>query len=465
MEDLFLFVWGPETFHGAKTGWFLGPGHPKQISAEKKKLRLLLIFTHLVQSSSLQEERVMAAVHSCICLLLVWIVADTNGKSPDVQVTCAFSEDCVLPCVFDAVGDEIIHWFRQNVLIHSYIQGSGRLDQPDENYNGRTSLFTEMISSGNASLYIPKCGPQDRGKYRCLVTSGRNTTERFITVMVKAPIHSVRLETTRLSGFEEVKCSSQDVYPAPRVNLFTEPAVLPDSLQPFTRKTANKQGLYSVESKLKKLKDLTYICLVQSFYRSQTWRASLQEKEIYSVEGQDFIIPCVAPWNLQSFTLTWSFTKDHKSITIFTYDSLTQQSSSIWKEKVRLVATRGQGGDGSLQLHNPSLEHTGTYTCILSSHQTKHEIHTKVNFTPETAEKQQGESSPQWWIPTAAITGFAVTAVAAIIGIIKCKAGCTKSNKTHVEDTEMQPIRVTVVNSGAASEDTCLTEEIDNRPT
>ncbi|KAI2648938.1 HERV-H LTR-associating protein 2 [Labeo rohita] len=408
----------------------------------------------------------------------------------DVQVTCTFSEACVLPCSFDATGDEIIHWFRQNVPIHIYVKGSGRLDQPDESYNGRTSLFTEMISSGNASLYIPKCGPQDRGKYRCLVTSSRKTTEHFIIVKVEAPIQSVSLETTRLSGFEEVICSSRDVYPAPRVNLFTDPAVLPDSLQPFTRKTADEQGLYSVESKLKKLKDLTYICLVQSFYKSQTWRASLQEKEMYSVEGQDFIIPCVAPWNLQNFTLTWSFTKEHRSSTIYTYDSLTKQSSNVWKENVRLVTPRGQGGDGSLQLHNPlSLEHTGTYTCILSAHQTKYEVHTRVNVTQTNhevhmtvnisqakheahmrvnttlkPEKQQVQISTKWWIPTTAITGF-VTAVAAIIGIIKCKAGCSKSSKPHAKATEMQPIRVTVANSGAASEDTCLTEEIDNRPT
>uniref|UniRef100_A0A8C1MR15 HERV-H LTR-associating 2b, tandem duplicate 1 n=1 Tax=Cyprinus carpio TaxID=7962 RepID=A0A8C1MR15_CYPCA len=426
----------------------------------------------------------------------------------DVQLTCTFSEDCVLPCVFEAAGDEIIYWFRQNVPIQSYIQGSGRLDQADQHYNSRTSLFTELIPSGNASLHIQKCGPQDRGKYRCLVTSSRETTEHFIIVKVEAPIQSVSLETTRLSGFEEVICSSRDVYPAPRVNLFTEPASLPDSLQPLTRKTADKQGLYSVESKLKKLKDLTYICLVQSFYRSQSWRASLQQKEIFGVEGQDFIIPCVAPWNLQNFTLTWSFTKEHKSSTIYTYDSLTQQSSSVWK-KVRLVTPRGRGGDGSLQLHNPlSLEHTGTYTCILSAHQTKHEVHTRVNITQSKhevhtrvnitlkPEKQQSESSPQWWIPAAVITGIAGTAVAAIIGIIKFKgmdyhncmhafiniwniylsylcnnciffkpAGCTKSSKTHAEATEMQPIRVTVSNSRAASEDTCLTEEIANRPT
>uniref|UniRef100_A0A9J8B8C2 Ig-like domain-containing protein n=1 Tax=Cyprinus carpio carpio TaxID=630221 RepID=A0A9J8B8C2_CYPCA len=237
-----------------------------------------------------------------------------------------------------------------------------------------TSLFTELIPSGNASLHI-----QNNHDLKMITTP--QTTKTTNNSVIPAPIQSVSLETTRLSGFEEVICSSRDVYPAPRVNLFTEPASLPDSLQPLTRKMADKQGLYSVESKLKKLKGLTYICLVQSFYRSQSWRASLQQKEIFGVEGQDFIIPCVAPWNLQNFTLTWSFTKEHKSSTIYTYDSLTQQSSSVWK-KVRLVTPRGRGGDGSLQLHNPlSLEHTGTYTCILSAHQTKHEVHTRVNIT------------------------------------------------------------------------------------
>ncbi len=98
--------------------------------------------------------------------------------------------------------------------------------------------------------------------------------------------------------------------------------------------------------------------------------------------------PCVAPWKLQNFTLTWSFTKEHKSSTIYTYDSLTQRSSSVWKEKVRLVTPRGRGGDGSLQLHKPlSLEHTGTTpaSSLLTDKnevsyggnitQTEHEVH------------------------------------------------------------------------------------------
>ncbi|XP_051537874.1 uncharacterized protein hhla2b.1 isoform X2 [Myxocyprinus asiaticus] len=281
-----------------------------------------------------------------------------------------------------------------------------------------------------------------------------------------ATIKSVTLETTRLSGYEEVKCSTRDVYPAPRVTLFTEPDVLPDALQPSTRKVADTQGLYLVESKLRKLKDrddLTYICLVQSFYRSQIWRSSLQEKEIYSVEGQDLIIPCEAPWNLQNFTLTWSFIKEHKSSTIFTYDSFTQLSSSVWEEKLQLSSH--SDGDGSLQLRSPlRLENTGTYNCILSAFQTKHEVHTKLNIIPMTA-KRLPKSSPQWWILAAVITGLVVAAVAAVIGYVKCKVSLPQSSRTHAEATEMQPSIVTIINRGAPSEESCLTEETSNRNT
>ncbi len=84
----------------------------------------------------------------------------------------------------------MIYWFRQNVPIQSYIPGSGRLDQADQQYNSRTTLFTEMIPSGNASLHIQKCGPQDRGKYRCLVTSIRENTELFIIVKVEGELRS-----------------------------------------------------------------------------------------------------------------------------------------------------------------------------------------------------------------------------------------------------------------------------------
>uniref|UniRef100_A0A8C2EWK4 Uncharacterized protein n=1 Tax=Cyprinus carpio TaxID=7962 RepID=A0A8C2EWK4_CYPCA len=168
-------------------------------------------------------------------------------KLCDTHVTCIYSEECMLPCTSTHL--DIIHWYLDKKTVHSFYHSKDQLGHQHKDYKGRTSLLSESeIKNGNKKI------------------------KRSLTAQRKLCCF----------GDSPVICSSRDVYPAPRVNLFTEPASLPDSLQPLTRKTADKQGLYSVESKLKKLKDLTYICLVQSFYRSQSWRASLQQKGLIS---------------------------------------------------------------------------------------------------------------------------------------------------------------------------------------
>lgn len=95
-----------------------------------------------------------------------------------------------------------------------------------------------------------------------------------------APIRGLFLELSRLSGYEEMKCSVHDVFPAPRVTWTTEPPTFED-LRPVTRMQADKTGLYSVDSRLKRLKgrpDLIYICKVTSAYGGPAWTASLIER-------------------------------------------------------------------------------------------------------------------------------------------------------------------------------------------
>lgn len=92
-------------------------------------------------------------------------------------------------------------------------------------------------------------------------------------------MHSLTLETTRLSGYEEVLCSTRNVYPAPHLSWSTQPTLPQDALKHTTHKRATK-GLFTLESKLRKLKDrpnLTYICTVSAAYGAQTWKASLSE--------------------------------------------------------------------------------------------------------------------------------------------------------------------------------------------
>lgn len=85
---------------------------------------------------------------------------------------------------------------------------------------------------------------------------------------------------SRMSGYEEMICSINNVYPAPRVIWETEPSTFED-LRPMTRMHVNKQGLYVVNSRLKLLKgppNLIYICKVTSSYGGPTWTSSLRER-------------------------------------------------------------------------------------------------------------------------------------------------------------------------------------------
>lgn len=88
------------------------------------------------------------------------------------------------------------------------------------------------------------------------------------------------MELTRLSGYEEMKCTVGNVFPPPRVSWATEPRTF-EGLRPVTRMLANKQGLYTVDSRLRLLNgqpNLIYICKVTPSYGSQAWTASLRER-------------------------------------------------------------------------------------------------------------------------------------------------------------------------------------------
>lgn len=108
------------------------------------------------------------------------------------------------------------------------------------------------------------------------------TFEHAVNVLCvfAAPIQGVSLELSRLNGYEEMKCSVGNVFPAPRVSWATEPRTFED-LRPVTRMLANKQGLYRVDSRLRLFNgqsNLIYICKVTPSSGSPAWTASLRER-------------------------------------------------------------------------------------------------------------------------------------------------------------------------------------------
>uniref|UniRef100_A0A673WHV8 Ig-like domain-containing protein n=1 Tax=Salmo trutta TaxID=8032 RepID=A0A673WHV8_SALTR len=230
-------------------------------------------------------------------------------------------------------------------------------------------LLQDQLSRGNASLHLSQCGIKDRGRYRCQVNSTLGQQESFIIMKVE--------------GYKnrEIQCLSKDIFPAPRVQWSTLPPKA--NLRSTTHMAPNTEGLYSVQSKLRMFGNTpTYVCTVNSTYGSQSWKSSLQKGELTGEAGRELSIPCMAPHNLQNFSLTWTFTRTNEPTVILNYDSRPRRTSNLWEGRTRLEHDQVLMGNGSLLLCNPeNQEHTGTYTCIFSGFQSSHVEQTQVNIT------------------------------------------------------------------------------------
>uniref|UniRef100_A0A3P9M9N0 Ig-like domain-containing protein n=1 Tax=Oryzias latipes TaxID=8090 RepID=A0A3P9M9N0_ORYLA len=95
----------------------------------------------------------------------------------DAEVSCQLGQSCILPCRFTPGDDLVIHWFKMTPTlteVHSFCYNDkdqwGHLDQK---FGGRTSLFQDQISKGNASLQLTGVMVQDEGRYQCHTICGQ----------------------------------------------------------------------------------------------------------------------------------------------------------------------------------------------------------------------------------------------------------------------------------------------------
>ncbi|XP_014900160.1 V-set domain-containing T-cell activation inhibitor 1-like [Poecilia latipinna] len=127
----------------------------------------------------------MGSIRSFMVLLVLSFQSISSKRV--ARVTCVFSQSCVLPCS-DSSSSDVINWSRltpADGTVHCYYGNQDQLGQQDQNFRGRTSLFTDQISRGNASLLLTGVKVQDEGTYRCN-TSGNKLV--FIHLRVEGGI-------------------------------------------------------------------------------------------------------------------------------------------------------------------------------------------------------------------------------------------------------------------------------------
>ncbi|XP_060943410.1 uncharacterized protein LOC133020730 isoform X2 [Limanda limanda] len=305
--------------------------------------------------------------------LVVWILIMWTFTTADVEVSCVLEESCILPCSFQPGRGPVIYWMQVepgNTRVHSYYSDRDQFVHQGERFRGRTSMFTDQISSGNASLRLTGLQLQDQGRYECYITITGVTEESIINLRADAPVRHVDIEQVENS----FTCRSEGIYPEPQLTWSTRPpSNFTSHIQSSLKRT--EQQLYEISSTLiLSDRDAVLICSIstRSGRRSAVWYQPTPVS--VSTFKTTITIHCTAPNTKPPTHWVWKF--NHRQIIVNQtgVDGL-HSVSEQWRQQVENVSE-----SGSLTLHHLSSDHQGTFTCELSSEEETYFINSYVTI-------------------------------------------------------------------------------------
>ncbi|XP_007542960.1 CD276 antigen-like isoform X4 [Poecilia formosa] len=269
----------------------------------------------------------------------------------DAEVSCVVKQSCILPCSFQSLGEPILHWTQlksPELRVHSFYSNQDQLGHQDQNFRGRTSLFLDQVSRGNASLLLRDVQLQDEGRYNCYTSTTEGYKGLIIRLNVDAPVSDIRIH----QDGNRITCSSEGIYPQPELTWSTEP---PSNMALQNRTTVHQteEKLYDISSSLTGPDgpDLTYSCSIRT--RRNQRRATFRELSPVTVTTDETLLPC-SGLNGSETTVVWRF--NHQ--TVLNQTGRSRSVSERWRKHVKDVSERG---DLSLQGLDPDLE--GNYSC------------------------------------------------------------------------------------------------------
>lgn len=129
-------------------------------------------------------------------------VSDSNRLccvSAELTVTCLHTEECVLPCHFQADGKGArVMWYKRLAVVSCTRYGNTSFvvghNSPAERYRGRTGLFSdqEVLLQGDATLLLRNVTPGDQGLYFCVTMTARRFEESGVITLVVRGERAVR---------------------------------------------------------------------------------------------------------------------------------------------------------------------------------------------------------------------------------------------------------------------------------
>ncbi|KAM6107001.1 butyrophilin subfamily 1 member A1-like [Phoenicopterus ruber ruber] len=177
--------------------------------------------------------------------------AEFRVVGPGGPLRATVGQDIVLPCHLSPRMDARsldIRWIRleSSETVHHYRNGEDLYGEQMKDYDGRTELVRDGLSSGSLDLRIFRLRPSDEGQYVCTVKDGASYGETLMDLQVAATgsVPQLSLEAYEDGGIRVV-CRSAGWYPQPEV-LWKGPGGqhLPSLSQ---TRSSDERGLFETE--------------------------------------------------------------------------------------------------------------------------------------------------------------------------------------------------------------------------
>ncbi|XP_030053266.1 butyrophilin subfamily 1 member A1 [Microcaecilia unicolor] len=192
--------------------------------------------------------------------ILLFLIGALAGEQsfrligPDYPVVAVLGEDAVLPCHLSPpinAEEKEVRWFRTRFgsLVHLYDDGKDQNNRQLPEYQGRTELIRDHMSSGNVSLRIHNIRLKDEGRYMCYVRFDVDYQDKVLELKVAGIGSAPHISAVHCEDREvRVVCESTGWYPEPEVIWRGEDG---QSLTPsFLTETQKQNSLFNIRTSL-----------------------------------------------------------------------------------------------------------------------------------------------------------------------------------------------------------------------
>ncbi|KAH1183372.1 hypothetical protein KIL84_004864 [Mauremys mutica] len=220
--------------------------------------------------------------------------AQFTVTGPGHPITVSLGEEAVLPCHLSprmSAENMELRWFRSlfSAVVHRYKDGQDQYGEQMLEYQGRTELLKDNITSGSVSLRIHNVQLSDHGQYTCFFQSHVSYEEALLELQVAVSGSDPHIS---VDGHQDrgirVVCRSAGWYPEPKAQWRDRHGQLLSSASEKISKEAS--GLFQSQ-----------ISIVITEHSNQGLSCSirnplLNQEKISTVSIAELFFPRVNPW-------------------------------------------------------------------------------------------------------------------------------------------------------------------------